>query len=88
MRRTVAKFLAHAVFKQARTRTDGGTHPANVHSTEDARMKHKNLVRIAIVMVIVFGAIVALYPRLYAPDTNTPIEATPPVPPAAAPITK
>jgi hypothetical protein len=51
-------------------------------------MNHKTLSRIAIVMVIVFGLIVALYPRIYQPDTTTPIEATPPVPPAPSPVTR
>ena len=52
---------------------------------ELSAMNHKTLARIAIVMVIVFGLIVALYPRIYAPDTNTPLEPAP-APPVAAPV--
>lgn len=46
-------------------------------------MSHKTLVRIAMVMVIVFGLIVIAYPRLYSPSGTTPAEA----PPAPSPIT-
>jgi hypothetical protein len=43
-------------------------------------MSHKTLVRVAIVMVIVFGLIIIAYPRLYGPAPVTPAEA-PPSPP-------
>jgi len=43
-------------------------------------MSHKTLVRIAIVMVIVFGLITALYPRIFSPHSPTPIEAVPAAP--------
>ena len=45
-------------------------------------MKHKTIVKIAIVMVIVFGATILLYPTLFNSEAKkgTPIEA-PPVPP-------
>lgn len=43
-------------------------------------MSHKVLVKIAIVMVIVFGATVLLYPMLFNPDNkNTESVAAPPV---------
>lgn len=48
-------------------------------------MSHKTLVRVAIVMVIVFGLIVIVYPQLFNPENNRPIEAVPPVAPAASP---
>lgn len=46
-------------------------------------MKHKLVVKIAIVMIIVFGATVLLYPTLFNPEQQgqTPIEA-PPTPPS------
>ena len=42
-------------------------------------MKHKNLARIAIVMIIVFGATILMYPLLFNPDdkAQAPIEAPP-----------
>jgi hypothetical protein len=44
-------------------------------------MKHKTLVKIAIVMAIVFGTIVVVYPTLFGPSSKTPVEATPAVAP-------
>lgn len=46
-------------------------------------MSHKTLVKIAVLMIIVFGATILLYPTLFNPDSKskTPIEA----PPTAAP---
>ena len=49
-------------------------------------MKHRNIVKIAIFMLVVYGLTVLLYPTLFNPDdkTNTPI-AVPPLPPKAIP---
>ena len=46
-------------------------------------VKHKTIVKIAILMLVVFGATVLLYPTLYGPETRgtKPAEA----PPIAAP---
>ena len=46
-------------------------------------MKHKTIVKIAILMLVVFGATVLIYPTLYGPETRgtKPAEA----PPIAAP---
>lgn len=43
-------------------------------------MKHKSVAKIAIVMLIVFGATVLLYPTLFGPELKgqAPVE-TPPV---------
>ena len=43
-------------------------------------MNHKLVVKVAIVMVVVFGLIVIAYPRLFGPSGTTPAEA-PPSPP-------
>lgn len=42
-------------------------------------MSHKTIAKIAVVMIIVFGATILLYPMLFNPDdkTKTPIEAPP-----------
>lgn len=44
-------------------------------------MKHKTIVKVAIFMLVVYGATILLYPTLFNPDekSSTPIEA-PPVP--------
>lgn len=49
-------------------------------------MKHKSVARIAIIMLVVFGATVLLYPTLFAPEPlgNSPVEA----PPVATPVEK
>lgn len=49
-------------------------------------MSHKAIAQIAVLMLVVFGATVLLYPTLFNPDTKTttPIAAPPvatPVPP-------
>ncbi len=48
-------------------------------------MKHKSVARIAIIMLVVFGATVLLYPTLFSPEPsgNTPVEAPPIVTPGA-----
>lgn len=49
-------------------------------------MKHKTIAKIAIFMVVVFGATILLYPTLFGPELKrgeTPIEA----PPTATPPT-
>lgn len=48
-------------------------------------MSHKSIAQIAIVMVIVFGGIVLLYPMMFHPEPATPpkagaVENPPPVP--------
>ena len=43
-------------------------------------MKHKNLARIAVVMIIVFGGTILMYPLLFNPDAKeTATEPAPPV---------
>lgn len=43
-------------------------------------MSHKTLARIAVVMLIVFGATILMYPTLFGPETKTPpVEAPPAV---------
>lgn len=50
---------------------------------KEANMSHKTLAKIAVLMLIVFGSTIFLYPTLFNPDSKskTPIEA-PPVAPA------
>ncbi len=50
-------------------------------------MSHKTLVKVAILMIIVFGATILLYPLIFSPDhkSKTPVEA-PPVAPSVAPV--
>ena len=45
-------------------------------------MKHKTIVKVAVVMIIVFGLIVIAYPMLFGPN-QSPVEQ-----PVAPPITK
>lgn len=40
-------------------------------------MRHKTLVRIAVAMVVIFGIITIVYPRLFAPQSGAPAEVTP-----------
>lgn len=49
-------------------------------------MKHKSVTKIAIIMLIVFGATVLLYPTLFGPELKgkAPVEA----PPVIAPVGK
>lgn len=53
-------------------------------------MKHKTAVKIAIIMVVVFGLITIAYPRIFAPKPSdapasaAPVEGPPPAPPAVA----
>ena len=43
------------------------------------KMSHKTVVKIAILMIIVFGAITLLYPRIFAPDTPGEVDSATPV---------
>ena len=49
-------------------------------------MSHKTAVKVALLMVLVFGLIVVAYPRLFSPEKKAPVE----LPPAAPvfPVTK
>lgn len=49
-------------------------------------MKHKTLARIAIAMVVIFGLITIVYPRIFAPKSPTPVEATPAAQPQLPPV--
>ena len=42
-------------------------------------MSHKTIARIAVAMLIVFGATILMYPTLFGPETKAPIEAPPAV---------
>lgn len=50
-------------------------------------MNHKTIVKVAIVMLIVFGATVLLYPTLFGPELKgqAPVEAPPIKVPATSP---
>lgn len=43
-------------------------------------MNHKLAVRIAVIMVLVFGVMIVAYPRLFSPEKKSPAE-LPPSPP-------
>ena len=52
-------------------------------------MNHKTIVKVAIAMLIVFGATVLLYPLMFNPDAkNRNIEAPPIKEPVSIPTTK
>lgn len=50
-------------------------------------MKHKTIAKIAIIMVIVFGTLIVLYPMMFNPQPAAPQEVGPPMPGQTPPAT-